>query len=236
MEVNNVLSLNYISTTRTQALLESELFPLVNFEIQIKQNEQQLIQVNQDSCYRQVTAILRGDLIIDAGSIKLAEKELSHLPVAERNKTLHDVIGFINFEDRLIPYLTVLENVYAGFWHLPTNLDSYRTHIQALLNWFHLDSMQHNFPRECSPQQRVDLIFLRAFVHQPKLVAAYLPMDVSVQSIRQLIQLAKTNRTSLLLFLQMDAMKERELLITGQMVRDIITKKRVVSHEFTGQY
>ena len=227
-----VLSLNYISTTREQALLENELFPLVNFEHQIQLNEQQLIQVNQESAYRQVLAILRGDLVLHSGSLKVQEQEVRHLPAAERSKILHDAIGFITFEDHLIPYLTVLENVYAGFWNLPINIQTYGTHIQALLNWFHLDSMQHCFPRECSPQQRVDLIILRAFVHQPKLVTAFLPLDVPLQSIRQLTQLAKATDTSLFLFMQMDAMNERQAVITNQMLRTKIIGKGEISHEY----
>ena len=229
---NEIVSLQFISTTREQALLENDLFPLINFEHQINYNDQQLILVNQDSGFRQVLAILRGDLIIDSGSIKVEGNELSHLSVAERSKMLHDVIGFIDFENRLIPYLTMLENLYAGFWNLPSNLHNYRTHIQALLNWFHLDAVQHCFPKECSPQQRSDLLLLRAFVHQPKLVAAYLPLDVSILSIRQLIQLAKTTQTSLLVFMQMDSMNERQSLITNHMLRGIIMSKGVYSHEF----
>lgn len=229
---SEILSIAYLRTTPEQASLVQENKPLVNFNLTIHQDEQQMIRISEESDWRQLLGILRGDILTASGSIKLQGREINYLQAAERSRLLHDLIGFIDFDEKLIPYLTVLENICAGFWHLPREMDRYRIHIQAFMHWFELDQTLDCLPRELSPTQRIEVQFLKAFIHQPKIVIAVLPREIPKQSISDLQTLARATHTALFVLMPMATDQSNDGFFTGKMVGGFIEMNDEVLNEY----
>ena len=140
----------------------------------------------------------------DAGTIRLAGKELNHL--SERDRTLfrRDHIGFVFQFFNLVPTLTVEENLL-----LPLELQGrvnrdQRLRCKQLLAEVGLEHRYRSFPERLSGGERQRIAIARALIHEPDIVLADEPtgnldVETGIQVIELLDRLTRVSGRTLLM-------------------------------------
>ena len=113
--------------------------------------------------------LIAGILKPDAGSIKLAGREISSLSEPERDRLRATTLGYIFQTFNLLPAFTCLENVLLGMSFGP-GVD--RPFAEALLRRVGLGDRLSHYPRQLSTGQQQRVAVARALANRPKLVLA----------------------------------------------------------------
>ena len=113
--------------------------------------------------------LIAGILKPDAGTIKLAGREVSSLGEPERDRLRATTLGYIFQTFNLLPAFTCLENVLLGMSFGP-GVD--RPFAEALLRRVGLGDRLRHYPRQLSTGQQQRVAVARALANRPKLVLA----------------------------------------------------------------
>ncbi len=113
--------------------------------------------------------LIAGILKPDAGTIKLAGREVSALNEPERDRLRALTLGYIFQTFNLLPAFTCLENVLLGMSFGP-GVD--RPFAEALLRRVGLGDRLGHYPRQLSTGQQQRVAVARALANRPKLVLA----------------------------------------------------------------
>lgn len=113
--------------------------------------------------------LIAGILAPDAGSIKLAGREIARLSEGERDRVRAQNIGYIFQTFNLLPGYTCLENVLLGMSFGP---GADRSFAEQLLNRVGLGDRLRHYPRQLSTGQQQRVAVARALANRPKLVLA----------------------------------------------------------------
>jgi len=113
--------------------------------------------------------LIAGILKPDAGSIKLAGRDVSGLAEAERDRLRALTFGYIFQTFNLLPAFTCLENVMLGMSFGP---GADRAFAEALLRRVGLGERLRHYPRQLSTGQQQRVAVARALANRPKLVLA----------------------------------------------------------------
>ena len=113
--------------------------------------------------------LIAGILKPDAGSIKLAGRDVSCLGEAERDRLRALTLGYIFQTFNLLPAFTCLENVLLGMSFGP---GADRAFAEALLRRVGLGDRLNHYPRQLSTGQQQRVAVARALANRPKLVLA----------------------------------------------------------------
>jgi ABC-type lipoprotein export system ATPase subunit len=113
--------------------------------------------------------LIAGILKPDAGSIRLAGRDVSNLGEAERDRLRALTLGYIFQTFNLLPAFTCLENVLLGMSFGP---GADRAFAEALLRRVGLGDRLKHYPRQLSTGQQQRVAVARALANRPKLVLA----------------------------------------------------------------
>jgi putative ABC transport system ATP-binding protein len=113
--------------------------------------------------------LIAGILAPDAGSIKLAGREIGNLSEGERDRVRAQNIGYIFQTFNLLPGYTCLENVLLGMSFGP---GTDRSFAEQLLKRVGLGDRLRHYPRQLSTGQQQRVAVARALANRPKLVLA----------------------------------------------------------------
>lgn len=197
---------------------EAEIRALDNISLEIAKGE--IVSVIGKSGAGKTTLLkmIGGTEFVDAGSIKVNDMEISELTnnnlVTYRNKH----IGFVFQDYRLIPELTLLENII-----LPS-LIAYRKYDEDYLNYltkslFITDRLSH-YPSESSGGQQQRAAIARALINKPDVVlcdepTGNLDSSTSAQVFDTIVHLSHTfNQTVIIATHDMDIVKLTDRSIT----------------------
>jgi putative ABC transport system ATP-binding protein len=113
--------------------------------------------------------LIAGILKPDAGSIRLAGRDVSSLGEADRDRLRALTLGYIFQTFNLLPAFTCLENVLLGMSFGP---GADRPFAEALLRRVGLGDRLGHYPRQLSTGQQQRVAVARALANRPKLVLA----------------------------------------------------------------
>ncbi len=113
--------------------------------------------------------LIAGILKPDAGSIRLAGRELTSLREGQRDRLRATTVGYIFQTFNLLPAFTCLENVLLG---MSFGAGSDRAFAEALLKRVGLGDRLRHYPRQLSTGQQQRVAVARALANRPKLVLA----------------------------------------------------------------
>lgn len=113
--------------------------------------------------------LIAGILKPDAGTIKLAGREVSALSEPQRDRLRATTLGYIFQTFNLLPAFTCLENVLLGMSFGPGVDHSF---AEALLRRVGLGDRLKHYPRQLSTGQQQRVAVARALANRPKLVLA----------------------------------------------------------------
>jgi putative ABC transport system ATP-binding protein len=113
--------------------------------------------------------LIAGILKPDAGTIKLAEREITALAEPARDRWRALTLGYIFQTFNLLPAFTCLENVLLGMSFGP---GADRARAQALLKRVGLGDRLEHYPRQLSTGQQQRVAVARALANRPRLVLA----------------------------------------------------------------
>jgi putative ABC transport system ATP-binding protein len=113
--------------------------------------------------------LIAGILQPDAGSIKLAGREVAGLGESERDRLRASTVGYIFQTFNLLPAFSCLENVLLGMSFGP---GADRALAVALLRRVGLGDRLRHYPRQLSTGQQQRVAVARALANRPRLVLA----------------------------------------------------------------
>jgi putative ABC transport system ATP-binding protein len=113
--------------------------------------------------------LIAGILQPDAGSIKLAGREVAGLGESERDRLRASTVGYIFQTFNLLPAFSCLENVLLGMSFGP---GADRALAVALLQRVGLGDRLRYYPRQLSTGQQQRVAVARALANRPRLVLA----------------------------------------------------------------
>jgi putative ABC transport system ATP-binding protein len=113
--------------------------------------------------------LIAGILKPDAGTIKLADREVTGLAEPERDRLRALTLGYIFQTFNLLPAFTCLENVLLGMSFGP---GADRARAQELLRRVGLSDRLAHYPRQLSTGQQQRVAVARALANRPRLVLA----------------------------------------------------------------
>jgi ABC-type lipoprotein export system ATPase subunit len=113
--------------------------------------------------------LIAGILTPDAGTIRLADQELSTLSEPARDRLRATTIGYIFQTFNLLQGFTCLENVLLG---MSFGAGPNRPRAEELLRRVGLADRLHHFPRQLSTGQQQRVAVARALANRPRLVLA----------------------------------------------------------------
>ena len=134
---------------------------------------------------------------VDAGSVRIAGKDINTLSRKELDQFRAETVGFIFQQFHLIPYLSALENIMlAQYFHSMTD----RKEAMAALERVGLGDRAGHLPSELSGGEQQRVCIARALINQPPVLLADEPtgnLDAANQQIvtgllRSLNQLGHT--------------------------------------------
>jgi putative ABC transport system ATP-binding protein len=145
--------------------------------------------------------LIAGILKPDAGVIKIAGREMSALPEAERDRLRATTIGYIFQVFNLLQGYSCLENVLLGMSFGP---GAERGFAEALLKRVGLGHRLHHYPRQLSTGQQQRVAVARALANRPKLVLAdeptgHLDHKNAAESLKLIRETCRENGAALLL-------------------------------------
>jgi sulfate transport system ATP-binding protein len=101
---------------------------------------------------------------IDAGTVRLGDRDITMLPLRERN------IGFVFQSYALFPHLTVEKNVAFPLDVRKTDRTAIRARVRELLDLVQLPGYEQRYPHELSGGQRQRIALARALAAHPALL------------------------------------------------------------------
>jgi putative ABC transport system ATP-binding protein len=172
--------------------------------------------------------LIAGILKPDAGTIRLAGREMSALSEPERDRLRATSIGYIFQTFNLLQGYTCLENVLLGMTFGP---GANRDFAAALLQRVGLENRLHHYPRQLSTGQQQRVAVARALANKPKLVLADEPtgnLDHANgrEALKLIREACRENGAALLL-----VSHDREVLAQFDTVQDLAKLNRAVAPE-----
>jgi sulfate transport system ATP-binding protein len=122
--------------------------------------------------------LLAGFERIDAGSVTLGGRDVTNLPLRERN------IGFVFQGYALFPHLSVAQNIAFPLDVRKSDRTSTRERVRELLELVQLPGLEKRFPHELSGGQRQRVALARALAARPAILLLDEPfaaLDVHVR-------------------------------------------------------
>jgi putative ABC transport system ATP-binding protein len=172
--------------------------------------------------------LIAGILKPDAGTIRLAGREMSALSEPERDRLRATSIGYIFQTFNLLQGYTCLENVLLGMTFGP---GADREFAVSLLRRVGLENRLHHRPRQLSTGQQQRVAVARALANKPKLVLADEPTGnldhVNAREALKLIREACRESGAALLLVSHD----REVLAQFDTVQDLAGINRAAAQE-----
>ena len=133
---------------------------------------------------------LAGLLSPTRGRIAIDGVELTGLTEPERAQWRAENLGYVFQEPKLLPFLTVEENIRLSARLAGREVSAQR--IQDLLAEVDLPDCGDRFPRQLSGGERQRAAFIRAIVRQPRLLLADEPTaSLDVRNSRRILDLRK---------------------------------------------
>lgn len=105
------------------------------------------------------------------GVVKVFGKDISRMSAAELPE-FRQRIGLVFQDCRLIPHLTVIDNVALALKITGTDIKRARLHAVELLNWAGLGNHLNDYPSTLSDGQRQRVAIARAVITRPLLLLA----------------------------------------------------------------
>jgi putative spermidine/putrescine transport system ATP-binding protein len=118
-----------------------------------------------------------------AGRILLNERDVSHVPAADRD------VNTVFQDYALFPHMTVAENVEYGLLVKRVRRADRRTRVAQALRMMRLDRLEQRKPAELSGGQRQRVALARAIVNQPRVLLLDEPLGALDLKLRQAMQL-----------------------------------------------
>jgi putative ABC transport system ATP-binding protein len=129
----------------------------------------------------------------DAGTIRIAGRDLVGLTEAARAKLRRSELGFVFQFYNLIPTLTAGENVELPLALNGVRHEDARRRCGALLEELDVAGCATRFPEEISGGEQQRVAIARALVHEPKLVLADEPTgNLDLETARHVLALLQT--------------------------------------------
>ncbi|MEW6302315.1 MAG: ABC transporter ATP-binding protein [Verrucomicrobiota bacterium] len=174
--------------------------------------------------------LIAGILKPDAGSIRIAGREMSGLAEPERDRLRATTIGYIFQTFNLLQGYTCLENVLLGMSFGP---GADRTFAESLLQRVGLGEKLRHYPRQLSTGQQQRVAVARALANRPKLVLADEPTgNLDHRNAREALALirdaCRENGAALLL-----VSHDREVLAQFENRQDLLKLNRATAQEMT---
>lgn len=115
--------------------------------------------------------IIYGDLSPSDGRVMVFGRDLQGVGLSEM-PLFRQRMGLVFQNCRLLPHLTVLDNVCLGLRILGTSLKRSRAYAQELLDWVGLSTHTHEYPNALSDGQKQRVAIARAVITRPLLLLA----------------------------------------------------------------
>jgi putative ABC transport system ATP-binding protein len=129
----------------------------------------------------------------DAGTIRIAGRDVVGLTEAARARLRRSALGFVFQFFNLIPTLTVNENVELPLALNGVRREDARRRCSALLEELDVAACAARFPEEISGGEQQRVAIARALVHEPKLVLADEPTgNLDLETARHVLTLLQT--------------------------------------------
>ena len=141
---------------------------------------------------------LVGFITPSKGKIKIADKEVTHLPVEKRE------IGMVFQSYDLFPHLTVLDNILLALCKVQKrDKEEVKQEAMSLLERVGLKEKAKSYPRELSGGQKQRVAIVRALCMHPEIllfdeVTAALDPEMVREVLDVMLDLAKQGRTMLI--------------------------------------
>jgi len=118
--------------------------------------------------------LLAGIILPNNGAVKVNDQLLHQLSERERRNYRIQNIGFVFQDFRLLPYLSVLDNILLTFRInnlLQIKKDS-KTKAMELANELNIGHLIHKYPSKLSHGEKQRVAIARALINSPKLILA----------------------------------------------------------------
>ena len=146
----------------------------------------------------------------DSGEVWIDGQRIDNLPGREKDRLRNSAIGMVFQAYHLLPELTALENVLApllirhGIFDWFTQRGIAQEKAKVLLDRFGLSNRLHHRPRQLSGGEMQRVAIARALITDPQVLLADEPTGNlddtnSEHVVSQLVKLAKSNNTALLM-------------------------------------
>ena len=142
-------------------------------------------------------SILGGFLSADSGTVLLDGKDVSKLSERELSQLRCSSIGFVFQGYRLIPTLTVKDNILLPARLGGTKERELTEYMETLLNALAISNLTEKFPDQLSGGQCQRVAIARALLYRPKLLILDEPTGALDRAMEQKVMdlLVKTNQT-----------------------------------------
>ena len=142
-------------------------------------------------------SILGGFLSADSGTVLLDGKDVSKLSERELSQLRCSSIGFVFQGYRLIPTLTVKDNILLPARLGGTKESELTEYMETLLNALAISNLTEKFPDQLSGGQCQRVAIARALLYRPKLLILDEPTGALDRAMEQKVMdlLVKTNQT-----------------------------------------
>jgi putative spermidine/putrescine transport system ATP-binding protein len=127
--------------------------------------------------------IIAGFEAPDAGTVHIAGRDVTRMPIAERN------IGMVFQNYALFPHMSVFDNVSFALRMRRLNHDDIRRRVGNALELVSMGTLSDRLPRELSGGQQQRAAFARALVFTPDILLMDEPLGALDKNLRQSIQL-----------------------------------------------
>ena len=127
--------------------------------------------------------IIAGFEAPDAGSLRIAGKDVTRTPIAERN------IGMVFQNYALFPHMSVFDNVAFALRMRRLNHDDIKRRVGEALALVSMDALHDRLPHALSGGQQQRAALARALVFRPDILLMDEPLGALDKNLRQAIQL-----------------------------------------------
>jgi len=119
----------------------------------------------------------------DAGTVKIAGRDVTHTPIADRN------IGMVFQNYALFPHMSVFDNVSFPLRMRKVGSDEIKKRVNETLDLVSMTKLATRLPRELSGGQQQRAALARALVFTPDILLMDEPLGALDKNLRQTIQL-----------------------------------------------
>ncbi|MGI2293642.1 ABC transporter ATP-binding protein [Paenibacillus sp. GXUN7292] len=108
---------------------------------------------------------------IDGGSIRIADKEINHIPVSKRN------MGMVFQNYAIFPHMSVKDNIAFGLKNRKLGKEEMEKRINEILNVVHIEKYKDRMPDKLSGGQQQRVALARAIVIHPEVLLMDEPLS-----------------------------------------------------------